>query len=200
MPAKYMKEIVMDKFIEKSMNIKNRYTLNYRFINVASFETGESINIGLVVEEKEKAPRIKIIENIELVKELFPILDINHIEFCTKAIEIKYKMKKVTKSELKISNTVTISNTRLYKVDYDNLYNIDNILFNKYISIQKTQNLFTYFYKKFHLIDKKLKNLEADFKSDSIIDIEIITKPLINSDTMKHNFQVLKKLQKVGLN
>ena len=191
----------MDKLIKKSMNIKNKYTLNYRFINVSSFETGESINIGLVIEEKEKAPRIKIIENIELVKELFPILDINHIEFCTKAIEIKYKMKKVTKAELKISNTVTISDTRLYKVDYDNLSNIDNILFNKYISIQKTQNLFTYFYKKFHLIDKKLKNLEANnYESDSIIDIEIITKPLINSDTMKHNFQVLKRLQKAGLN
>jgi len=187
----------MDKFIKKSRNIKKRYSLNYRFINVASFETGESINIGLVIEEKAKAPRIKIIENIELVKELFPILDINHIEFCTKAIEIKYKMKKVTKAELKISNTVTISDTRLYKVDCDSLSNIDNILFNKYISIQKTQNLFINLYKKFHLIEK---NIEADFESDRIIDVKIITKPLINSDILKHNFQVLRKLQQVGLN
>ena len=182
----------MDKLLKQtsSPTQEKKYSLNYRFINVASLETGESINIGIIIEEREKSPRIKIIDNIEIVQELFPIFDINHINFSIKAIEIKYKMKKVKKTKVTISNTVSISDARLYKINYDNLAKIDELLFQKYISIQRTQTIFSLIYEKFRR-SEKLNYSDID----NSIDVEVVTKPLSSNKLKKNldNFKIIYK-------
>jgi hypothetical protein len=165
--------------ITKQTNIQlEKYLLNYRFINASSLKTGESINIGMVIEEYGKNPRIELINNIDIIEDLFPIFNLNHINFCKKAIEIKYKMKKIKKGKMKISQTICLSDSRLYSIDYNQKDNIDEILFNKYITLQRTQNILSSLIRKLSIIDIRHK-LKCK-NTVEIIDCEIITLPYIN--------------------
>ena len=109
-------------------------------------------------------------DNIEIVHKLFPIFDINHVNFCIKAIEIKYRLKKIKKIKMNISNTVSISDTRLSKIYYDNLDNADEILSHKYLTIQKT----------FSLIYEKYNSLEENNTIDAIVSTKSLIREKIN--------------------
>jgi len=168
----------MDNFTKKTNIQLEKYLLNYRFINASSLKTGESINIGMVIEEDGENPRIELINNIDIIEDLFPIFNSNHISFCKKAIEIKYKMKKIKKGKMQISQTICLSDSRSYTIDYNQKDNINKILFNKYITLQRTQNILSSLIRKLRVIDirDKLKYQNTV----EIFDCEVITLPYTN--------------------
>ncbi len=114
--------------------------IKYRFINYTSIQTNESLNVGLIIEKDNENQKIIFLENLEIAQIFFPFINVSHIELAEKLIDIKYKLNKVNNSEIKISNTISLSNTRLYKPSKEELDDIINVLFNKYFMVQQLFN------------------------------------------------------------
>ncbi len=139
----------MDKIILRSKTdiviTRKNIRVRYRFINVQSLKTNESINIGLIWEtDNHDFPEIKIINNLELFQEFFPIFDVNHARSCVHLIKIKFKLNQVKNTETKITSTIRISNMKTHKQffekDIPSYSDIEETLYKKYITLYKTEN------------------------------------------------------------
>jgi hypothetical protein len=139
----------MDKIIVRSKTnlviARNNIRVKYRFINVKSLRTNESLNIGIIWEtENHDFPEIKIINNLELFQEFFPIFDANHAKSCVNLIKIKFNLGQVQNTEVKITSTITISNIKTHKQFFENrtpsYLDIEKTLYKKYITLSKTEN------------------------------------------------------------
>ena len=139
----------MDKIVlhTKTNLVKSKLNIliKYRYINIQSLTTNESINIGIIWEtDNHTFPIIKLINNLDFFHSLFPIFDVSHAEICINLIKIKYKLKKIKNLEMKITPTVRISNIKIHKQFYmherPSNSEMEEILYKKYLTLSKTEN------------------------------------------------------------
>jgi len=181
------------KLTTKYKLINGRKSLKFRYITVSSLETEESVNIGIIIEEDNKSPQIRTIGNIQLIHNFFPMFDIDHIDYCLKSIEIKYKLKKVKQERVYISKAVSISSPRLYNID-SHVDNLDQVLFNKFITLQKTQNIFYQVIKNISLFKKIRDSFEEENETINLNSGEIDTKFLFN-ERIENRFHMISKVK-----
>lgn len=170
----------MDKMIQKSAEVKKVdlnqvvHSVKYRFINVKSLSTDESINIGVVIDKHDgTSPIIQLVHNIEFFHYLYPIFDINHTNFCLERIRIQYKLKKIQEIKMEISNTISLSSVRVYSDILHKDTDIEKLIYEKYFTLSKTQKFIEFLFENRSRTWKDLFNLKI--KEKRYTECEVVT-------------------------
>jgi len=144
----------------------------YKLIQLKSIRTLETINVGIVyISDKEHTSiSFKMFEDIGYIEKSFPIFKNQDIKTCESMLNVKLKLKMIDAKEIKITRNINISKTKVY---ISQSTDIEDEIFNRYITIQTTKKYFLPIYKQYKaLIDEKnrrIDNLVKDRKKSSNI-------------------------------
>ncbi len=154
----------------------------YKLIQLKSIRTLETINVGIVyiLDKEHTSVSFKIFEDVGYIEESFPIFKNQDMKICASMLNVKLKLNMIDTNEIKITRNINISETKVY-ISKSN--DIENEIFDRYITIETTKKYFLPLYQKYReLIDQKSRRVARQLSTGKTNNIKQISLKNTKSD------------------
>jgi len=163
------------------LEYKGNNIVKFRIVQVYSPITFEKMNVGILIEE-EDGFEIKLIENLNLYENMFPMFKLSEIEKSLKYLKLRSLRKKITSKEFKLTSILVLSDIKIYQKEKNE--NIYEELMKRYITLYKTGKFLRYIHKFIWNFSQDKRKSKYINSNDNIIEIKIIStkniKPILN--------------------
>lgn len=168
----------------------HKRTITFKIIQVESPKTFEKINIGILIEQENKPPKVEFIENIDIYSSIFPIFTKKDLELAKKYILQKAKRKKIITQAMYITSYIHMTDNKLIYSEKSET-EIVNELFEQYVTLRKANRYIKNFFQFTEYVEDRLYNHQIINK-----DIKVIP---INQNHQENNiinlFDTIKRLR-----